>query len=346
MEREAPIILKRLKPFIVAGVVLAIATIFIPSILVLPFTSDKVSGRLKETTEEDWNTRLTEASAVEIAVYRTELDKVEHLPIEQYVVGVVASEMPANFEEEALKAQSLAARTYIIKQLVTDHDLALLKGGDVDDTESHQVYKSIDELKKQWGTDFFKNIEKIRQAVYETKGEVIVYGDEPIQASYFSTSNGFTENAEDYWKTAFPYLKSVESPWDSESPKFQDTKVIEVSEFEKILNVQLTDGQIGEITAWTDGKRVAKVKIGEKQFTGREIREKLGLNSTDFTWERKGNEIIIETKGYGHGVGMSQYGANGMAKEGKSYIDILKYYYTGVEITEATPFLENTVVKK
>lgn len=129
MEREAPIILKRLKPFIVAGVVLAIATIFIPSILVLPFTSDKVSGRLKETTEEDWNTRLTEASALEIAVYRTELDKVEHLPIEQYVVGVVASEMPANFEEEALKAQSLAARTYIIKQLVTDHDLALLKGG-------------------------------------------------------------------------------------------------------------------------------------------------------------------------------------------------------------------------
>ncbi|WAA12159.1 stage II sporulation protein D [Fervidibacillus halotolerans] len=338
--------MKRLKLFILAGVVFVIATIFIPSILVLPFSTDKVSGRLMEVSEQDWDTRLSEASAVEVSVYRSRLDKVEQLPIEQYVVGVVASEMPANFEEEALKAQSLAARTYIIKQLVNDHKVALLKGADVDDTQAHQVYKSIEELKKQWGTDYFTNIEKIRQAVYETKDEIIVYDNAPIHVSYFSTSNGFTENAEDYWKTAFPYLKSVESPWDIQSPKFNDTKVIQVSEFEKKLNIQITDEQIGEIIALTEGKRVAKVKIGKKEFTGREIREKLGLNSTDFTWERKGDEIVIQTKGYGHGVGMSQYGANGMAKEGKTYTEILKYYYEGVEITDVHPFIEKAVVKK
>jgi stage II sporulation protein D len=288
---------------------------------------------------------LTEASAVEVSVYRSKSGEVERLPIEHYVVGVVASEMPAEFEIEALKAQSLAARTYIVKQLLSDQEFGLVNGADISDTVSQQVYKNEQELKDLWGPDFQQKMEKIRKAVYETRGQIIVFENQPITAAYFSTSNGYTENAEDYWSNAFPYLKSVESPWDVDSPKFNGEKVIAVTDFEKQLGVKISGSQIGEIVEWTKGHRVAKVRIGGKEFSGREIREKLGLQSTDFTWEKKGTDIVIRTKGYGHGVGMSQYGANGMAKEGKTYEDIIRHYYQGAEITDSKPYLEKMVAR-
>lgn len=339
--------MKKVKPIIIFSLFITVVILIIPTILVLPYSADTTEKTVtKQKSEPDWEKLLEEASAINVAVYRTKKDEVETVPLEKYIVGVVGAEMPAEFEEEALKAQSLTARTYIVKQLMTDKQVGILKGGDVSDTTTHQVYKNEDELKEIWGVDYSKNINKIRKAVYETRGQILVYDNTPITASYFSTSNGYTENAEDYWTNPIPYLISVESPWDVKSPKFTDQVKMPISEFESKLDVKVSSPNVGEIVSRTTSHRVEKVKIGDKEFTGRDIREKLGLRSTDFSWKLEGDQVVITTKGFGHGIGMSQYGANGMAKEGKTFEEIVKYYYKGVSISEASTFLEQYVAKK
>jgi len=224
---------------------------------------------------------------------------------------------------------------------------SLPKGAMVEDTTNFQVYQNMDELKKEWKAKYNQNIKKIRDAVEATSGQILTYKGSPITAAFFSTSNGYTENSEDYWDQPVPYLKSVKSPWDIASPKFSFKEEIPVSEFENKLGIRLpSTGSIGTVTSRTHGNRVGTVKIGGKQFTGREIRDKLGLRSADFSWVRQGNQIIVTTKGYGHGIGMSQYGANEMAKKGNSYQDIVKYYYQGVQITNADQFLNKATAKK
>ncbi|MGX1901363.1 stage II sporulation protein D [Thermolongibacillus altinsuensis] len=323
--------MKRIKPWIAVNFFLFTLILLIPTLLVWPFHDKKEKTLQAETHAVKVQER--DEPAVEVAVYRSKEKKIERIPLEEYVVGVVAAEMPAEFELEALKAQALTARTYIVKQLLNDQPIQLPKGANVTDTVMHQVYYSKEELKQMWGISYDWKIKKITEAVEATRGQILMYNNEPIEASFFSTSNGYTENSEAYWKNAFPYLKSVASPWDEKSPKFYDQTTMSVAEFERRLGVKLpTDGSVGKIIARTPGKRIDTVEINGKRLKGREIREKLELKSTDFTWARKGNRIVITTKGYGHGVGMSQYGANFLAKEGKTYEQIVKYYYQGVEI--------------
>ena len=344
----------RFKPVVLLAAALFFVTLLVPTILVLPFgAEERVSGKLGENVQPA-NTEPSEQIAgteptVEVAVYRASKEVVEKLSLEDYVVGVVASEMPADFEKEALKAQALTARTYIVKKLMSDPkvDLKLPKDADVGDTEIYQVYKSKEELKGLWGSDYDWKIAKVQEAVQATAGQILTYEGNPIDATFFSTSNGYTENSEVIWSNALPYLKSVESPWDKQSPKYNGQKIIKVADFEKKLGVKVpASGEVGKVTERTEGKRVGKVEINGKTLSGKDIRDKLGLMSTDFTWERKGDDIIINTRGNGHGVGMSQYGANGMAQEGKNYTDIVKYYYQGVEIAESDPFITTITAKK
>jgi stage II sporulation protein D len=256
--------------------------------------------------------------------------------------------MPADFQEEALKAQALTARTYIVKQMLSkENHQGLPKGAQVGDSEMDQVFSSDDELRKEWGADYNWKRKKILDAVRATSGKILTYSGQPIQATFFSTSNGYTENSEDYWPSLLPYLRSVSSPWDKNSPKFNNQQIISVKDFEAKLGVHLSSGStIGKIIARTAGKRVAKVDFNGRILSGKQIREKLALKSSDFSWVRKGNSIIIATKGYGHGVGMSQYGANGMAAEGKTYEDIVKHYYKDVEISSAESMLAMITAKK
>ncbi|QED49702.1 stage II sporulation protein D [Cytobacillus dafuensis] len=341
----------KFKPIIALAALLIFITLLIPSLLVLPFTEDKVTGKLGEQLKKGDSSVETASSStqssIEVAVFRMEKKKVEKLPLEEYVVGVVASEMPRQFEKEALKAQALAARTYIVNQMLSKKKSGLPGDALVTDTVEHQVYKDKEEIKRTFKADYNWAIKKITEAVNETSGQIITYEGTPIDASFFSTSNGFTENSEDIWLTPIPYLKSVESPWDLKSPKFSDQKVLSISEFESKLGVKLPDDStIGTVTERTAGKRVGKVEINGKVVKGKDVREELGLNSTDFTWKRKGDNIVINTKGYGHGVGMSQYGANGMAAEGKNYKDIIAYYYQGVEIADSENVLTKVLAKK
>jgi stage II sporulation protein D len=268
-----------------------------------------------------------------VDVVRSGSQETESVPLEDYVVGVVAAEMPASFEKEALKAQAVAARTFMLTQT--------LAGLEVTDTVKDQVFKDEEELKETWGAQFEENKQKIEGAAKETEGEVLVYNGEPITAAFFSSGNGKTENAEEYWQSPLPYLISVESPWDKAAPNFEQKVVIPRTEVEDKLGVSLPEsGEAGTVIARTAGGRVGEIMIGGKTFTGREMRETLALPSADFQMFIEGENIVMTTKGYGHGIGMSQYGANGMAKEGKNYTDITSYYYPGASIESVDAFLK------
>jgi stage II sporulation protein D len=339
-----------LKPILAFVTVTIFLVLILPALLVLPFSGDEkeyISTKKENPKKQDEPVIAAPDPSIDIAVFRYNADKIETVDLEDYIIGVVASEMPAEFEEEALKAQALTARTYILRQLMYPSDIKLPEGADVTDTVYHQVYRNYEDYKKLWGDDYEWKIARVKQAVYATSGEILTYNDEPITASFFSTSNGYTVNSEDYWENSFPYLRSVASPWDVSSPRFTKTITISKSDFEKKLGISLPNGnKIGSIVSRTSGDRIGEVIIGGKSFTGREVRQKLELHSTDFTWQRSGNEITITTKGYGHGVGMSQYGANGMALEGKTYKEIVNYYYQGVKISSIDSFLPGAKKKK
>nr|WP_263324208.1 stage II sporulation protein D [Neobacillus sp. Marseille-Q6967] len=331
--------MKKFKPLIVLASFLFAVTLIVPAVLVLPFGDEEASGKLGEDLSKAPKTEdgtQSADAAVEVAVYRSSAGQIENIDLENYLVGVVAAEMPAEFNEEALKAQALTARTYIVKKLLSGDKIGVPEGAQVTDTPVHQAYIDEAKMRENWGMDFESKHAKILAAVRATSGQILTYNGEAIDASFFSTSNGYTENSEDYWSNELPYLRSVSSPWDKESPKFKNQKVLTVAQFESSLGVKVgSSGEIGKIVERTAGKRVAKVDFNGKVLTGKEIREKLDLKSSDFEWVRKGNNIVITTEGFGHGVGMSQYGANGMAAEGKSYEEIVKHYYQGVEIMSA-----------
>lgn len=248
------------------------------------------------------------------------------LPLEEYVTGVVCSEMPALFNSEALKAQSVAARTYAMKKKAY--------GGILSASTEDQVYKTNDELKAMWGQSFNTYYNKVKFAVEQTSGEVMMYNGKYIDALYFSTSNGRTEDPIYVWNYSAPYLKSVDSKWDVGGKFYNATKTFSKEELSKQLGVNLTSLSQITINSYTIGNRVNSITIASKEFTGVQIRSLLGLRSADFTIKESGDNIIFETKGWGHGVGMSQYGANGMANAGYNYTQILKHYYTGISIVK------------
>lgn len=330
--------------FVMWFVALPILLVLMPAALVYLFspTSQVAGGESVAVLQPD--NQAVIKPGLEVKVYRTEKKVVETLPMEEYITGVVAAEMPAEFELEALKAQAMAARTYIVRRLSEGKWDDVPDGAQVLDTVRHQVYMDEVQRKERWSSQYEWKNKRIQQAVQATAGIVLTFQGQPIDATFFSTSNGFTENSGEYWEKAIPYLKSVASPWDIDSPRYQETVVFTTEEMEKSLGVKLvqevsSNGSWFRVTSTTTGNRVGKIHIGGKDFSGREVREKLNLNSSSFTMELRGKQVYITTKGYGHGVGMSQWGANGMAKSGKNAEQIVKYYYQGIDLQDYSKFL-------
>ena len=259
---------------------------------------------------------------------KDEQGNITEIPFEEYVKGVVAGEMPATFEEEALKAQAVASRSYAMYQMEGSKD----KDYDVLDTTTNQVYLTDEELKNNWKEEYPEKINKIKKAVAETKGEYLTYDGKVINAMFFSTSTGQTENSEDVFVTALPYLRSVASTWDEKSPVYTDTATISLQDFYNKLSLPYNETLTVEITSQTATGRIKTLKINGTEFNGRDFASKLSLRSNCFTISQNEQNITITTKGFGHGVGMSQYGANGMAKEGYDYKKILKHYYSNTKI--------------
>lgn len=263
-----------------------------------------------------------------IKVKRNSTGNIDEVPLEEYVIGVVAGEMPASFNIEALKAQAVASRTYALKKSESS------KGDyDVVDTTSNQVYINYDEMKEKWQNNYETYVKKIKEAVLETKGEVILYNNDLIDAMFFSTSNGYTENSADIFSNSMPYLVSVDSSWDKdESPAFSSTKEVSKSEF--LFNLGLDSNSsinVGNIEKTNTG-RVKTITINNKKFDASKIRSIFNLKSTSFTIKVNQDKVTFDVNGYGHGVGMSQYGASGMAKAGYKYKDILNHYYKNCNI--------------
>lgn len=290
------------------------------------------------------DTHNSEYPLVTIKVYRSDRQLMERVPLEAYVRGVVASEMPHDFELEALKAQALAARTYILRRLITGDHSDTPEGSPVTDTVTHQVYQNEDDLRQRWGTDYERNISTINKAVNETVGQILTYEGQPIDATFFSTSNGYTENSEEYWDAQIPYLRSVESPWDKQAPTYTEVKTMPLEQFEQKMGIQLdqpvSQGEpISEVLTRTTGMRVDEMRVGGQTFSGKQIRELLELSSSDFDIQLQDTQVSINTTGYGHGVGMSQWGAQGMAQEGHQAEDIVTYYYQGIRIQDYRPWI-------
>jgi len=248
------------------------------------------------------------------------------LELEEYIIGVVSAEMPALFHEEALKSQAIIARTYALKAIKNNRVLT--------DNESTQSYKNINELKSMWGSNYNTYYNKIKKCVNDTKGMYLSYNNDYIDAVYHSTSNGYTESSINVWGNYYPYLVSVESTYDYLNPSFIIEKEFTYQELSQKLNNEITIDTNFNIISLTESKRVKEIEINNQIYSGITIRSLLSLRSTDFKIEKKDNSVIITTKGYGHGVGLSQYGANGMARNGYSYESILKHYYKGVIINK------------
>lgn len=289
--------------------------IFIPYIIVSLFIKEE-------------NIKFKYSSNMVVRVKKTDSEEVIKIPFEDYIVGVLAGEMPISFEIEALKAQAVAARSYVMKKMEYNKD----KVYDVVDTVLNQVYLDDEHLRAVWKDDYNNNINKIKKAVLETHNEYLEYDGKVVDAMFFSTSVGFTENSEEVFPNKVPYLRSVESKWDEISPVYEVNYNFDLKDFYQKLDLDYNDKVNLEVIDKTSTGRIKKIKINNKLFDGSEVVNKLELRSNHFTINQNNDKVHIVTKGYGHGVGMSQYGAQGMALEGYKYDEILKHYYQDVKI--------------
>lgn len=282
------------------------ASIYIVMILLLIGYYMYVNFETKEQKTKEEVT--TQASIIEI---NTDEE------LEKYLVGVVACEMPALYETEALKAQAVTSRTYALYQR-DERNVSL--------TNQDQCIKTEEELKETWKDKYDEYYNRIQNAVNDTKGTVMKKDDKLFKSFYFSTSNGFTEDSITVFKEG--NISSVSSPWDKENKKYE---VVVYLEKEK-LNEVLGDFNTIEITKRNTTNHVEEVKVDDKIYSGIEFRKLLNLRSTDFEINQVNDTYEIKTRGYGHGVGMSQFGANMLAKDSKTYEEILKYYYGDIEL--------------
>lgn len=295
-----------------------------------------------EQLNNEQNIQISSSEPDLIKVYNLKTNEVIVIDFEEYLKGVVASEMPAEFSIEALKAQAVTARTYLLYKIKKfpngqpEHlDAPVCTG-------THcQVWNSKDDLISQHENGWYdKYWGKIEEAVNSTRGQILTYENKIIEPLFHSTSGGRTENSEDVFSTSVPYLRSVESPYENNAPKLHDSAKIPINDF--IIKLKSVYGDLNitpnnlkekiQLGSVSEGGKIKSLIIDTQEISGREIRSLFGLNSTNFSFIQSGNQIEIETTGYGHGVGMSQWGAAGMADEGYNYKEILKHYYTNIEI--------------
>ena len=291
--------------------------------------SSNVSSETPDKKNEVVSTQAEDKEVKDDNIYvnlRKKDGSIVKIELEEYVVGVVGAEMPALFNIEALKSQAIIARTYAFK--------ATMKGNILKDNESNQSYKTDSELRSMWGGNYNTYYNKIKSAVSGTKGVVLTYNGSYIEAVYHSTSNGMTESSVNVWGNYYPYLVNVKSTYDNSNVSFEVKKELSYQEISDKLGFEVNKETVYEIKSKTSGNRVETIVIGNVAYKGIDFRNILGLRSADFDIESVDTGIIFTTRGYGHGVGLSQYGANGMAKNGYNYEQILKHYYPGVSLSK------------
>jgi stage II sporulation protein D len=314
---------------------LALGMIVFP-LVSLDNTSDVLSQEFSGETVITKTENVTVESIPTVKVMSANSDDITEMPLKEYLIGVVAEEMNASYHEEAIKAQIVASHTLLL--YIKNKNSDSLNGADISgDSGTHQGFLTKEKQQEKWKDNYNANYEKIAKCVDEVMNYSLQYNGEYINAAFHSISNGNTENAKDVWGGNYPYLVSVTSIGDKLSPAYQSEVKISKDEFKKAFkkeNVSFDDKPENWVKKITNTKTgmVKTIEICDKTFTGREIRSLFSLRSSTFTCEYKDGNFIFTVNGYGHGVGMSQYGANYMAQQGFTYEEILKHYYKGVEI--------------
>jgi stage II sporulation protein D len=340
-----------MKKYILSVVMFAFATSLIPAAAVklsvggIPDSPDNKYGvSMTEFLTEDTtgNTSLDISGTYKVLDIAT--GNIIEVSAEEYIIGAVCAEMPASFGTEALKAQAVAAHTYAERRRLSEleNPTADLCGADFsNDTSKYQGYYTEEQAKQFFGDSFEESYTKISEAVREVGNYILTYEDEPIISAFHSMSSGKTESAENVWGTAVSYLVSVDSSYDTSAPKYEEEVTYSKDVLRNKLETSFNGIVLGDdITSWitiltvSDSGTVLTAMAGNLKVTGSQLREALLLRSANFSIEFTGDSAVITTKGYGHGVGMSQYGANAMALEGKTWREILEHYYSGCTITE------------
>lgn len=318
-----------MKRFLVFCLVLWVLLFIIPLIVVRPWVENDAIDLPVPPADgcSDADTKIT--------LYHN--GKVEELPLNEYLEGVLSAEMPASFPLEALKAQAVAARTYTMNRASLTPS-AEHQGAMVCSNSAHcKAYRPLSESAENWGDKASVYVNKIRTAVSGTDGEILLYDGKPISAVFFSMSSGKTERAVDVWGSDVPYLQSVESVGETQLENYSKTVSFSYDDFKKKLMEKYPNMVFGEDPSlWikditrSDAGGVMKLNVGGVSLKGSDFRNLLSLRSTNFSLSCANNTVSIETRGYGHGVGLSQYGAKILAEEGKLYTEILSWYYKGV----------------
>lgn len=336
-----------MKKIILSVAVLSASIITIPAVFAC-FSGNTIKNKAsaKETNVsdiimEEYIFDDTDASGTYRVLDITSGQVIE-VPVRDYVIGAVCAEMPALFEEEALKAQAVAAHTYAERQhiLESENPSPELSGADFsNDTSKYQGYFTESQIKHYFGENYEEYYKKISSAADEVLPYIITSNEQPIIAAFHSMSSGMTESAENVWGAEVDYLVPVDSSYDKSAPRYAEEVSIDRAFLKNSLETYFDGINLGnDISGWiipaeiSDSGTVLTALVGGKIVTGNDIRNALELRSADFEIEYTDEKAVITTKGFGHGVGMSQYGANAMAEKGCSWQDILNHYYTDCEI--------------
>lgn len=326
-----------MKKFFGYIIMIALIIFSIPILFTKKFDMEK-NNKTEEKREEE--TTYNYGKYDTIKLLHIDTNEVENIPLDEYLYGVVSSEMPANFEEEALKAQAVVARTYTIFNIKNNskHENADI----CDSSKCCQAWISKEKRFERWNEqDREQNWNKITEAVNSTKGKIITYENEPINAFFHSNSGGTTETADAVWGGKnYPYLQTVVTSgedaytqYSSEVILSKEELVSKIKEYHSDISINFEEEDAIKILDYTNSGRVKNIKFGNLTLSGTEIRTIMGLKSSNFTVEIDEDTVKFEVIGYGHGVGMSQTGADSMAKQGESYEEIIKHFYSNVEIS-------------
>lgn len=328
--------MNKMRTNLIVCIIIALSLILCP---VAAMGSEK-DGDFSETQPTEKAAKILDGSVEFISVMSSSTGNVEKIRLREYVIGSVAAEMDALCHSEALKAQAVASYTYAKKTREQNekHKDSSLKNADITDSpDTHQGYIDEEMRKEKWGDKFEEYEKKIEAAVDEVFGFYLTYNGETALAVYHSISAGNTQSAETMWGSEIPYLSSVSSPGDKLSPDYTEKKYFEESEFKKLAKecgVNLSgdaEKWVSEITEADSGYAMS-VRLGSTEISSAKFREIFGLKSLCFDIDYSDEKLVITTKGHGHGVGMSQYGADYMARQGSSWREILEHYYVGIEI--------------
>lgn len=323
--------------------VVAVLILIIPSIFIKTIPAGTEEPDPAPIVADSVIITISEVEDITIGMYHHPTKEIVEMPLEQYVLGVVSGEMPASFHLEALKAQAVAARTLAVYKMLSfgGRGCNQKEGADVCSSFAHcQEWISEEDKKRNWGSDYADNLKKIQQAVAETRGEIIKYKNRPIEVLYHSTSNGKTEDSGEVFSTSLPYYKVVESFGEEDFSKYNNRVTITNKKFVETFKKRYPSSSLKEsnlsnqvkINGYTESGRVKGITLGGVTLKGTEFRMLYGLYSADFTLSFGKDAVTIDTTGFGHGVGMSQVGADRMAKRGYGYNEILMHYYQGVNI--------------